>query len=173
MGRCARHIEGRAILYADQMTDSMRQAIGETNRRRAKQEAYNREHNITPHSIVKSVDMQLARIIDADYITVPSYDAAVGDITTEEQLLEAIAQLEVQMRQAAKNFEFEHAAALRDRIRTLKQRDLGLLSSGEAPAIMPPQPTVQDKVARADSENVPGQPTAKPTAARVRPRRSS
>jgi len=173
MGRCARHIEGRAILYADQMTDSMRQAIGETNRRRAKQEAYNREHNITPQSIVKSVDMQLARIIDADYITVPSYDAAVGDITTEEQLLEAIAQLEVQMRQAAKNFEFEHAAALRDRIRALKQRDLGLLASAEAPAIMPPQPTARDKVSGAESENVPGRPTAKPAAARVRPRRSS
>jgi len=172
MGRCARHIEGRAILYADQMTDSMRQAIGETNRRRAKQEAYNREHNITPQSIVKSVDMQLARIIDADYITVPSYDAAVGDITTEEQLLEAIAQLEVQMRQAAKNFEFEHAAALRDRIRALKQRDLGILTSAEAPAIMPPQPTVRDKVPGADSENVPDRPTAKPAAARVRPRRS-
>ena len=60
MGRCARHLEGRAILYADRMTDSMRQAIGETSRRRAKQEAYNRENNITPQSIIKSVDMQLA-----------------------------------------------------------------------------------------------------------------
>ncbi len=65
MGRCARHIEGRAILYADHMTDSMRQAIGETSRRRAKQQAYNRENNITPQSIVKSVDMQLAAIIEA------------------------------------------------------------------------------------------------------------
>jgi excinuclease ABC subunit B len=76
MGRCARHIEGRAILYADRMTDSMRQAIGETNRRRAKQQAYNRENNITPQSIVKSVDMQLARIVEADYVTVPADDAA-------------------------------------------------------------------------------------------------
>ena len=69
MGRCARHIEGRAILYADVMTDSMRQAIDETDRRRAKQVAYNREHNITPQSIIKSVDMQLARIVEADYVT--------------------------------------------------------------------------------------------------------
>ncbi len=86
MGRCARHIEGRAILYADRMTDSMRQAIGETNRRRAKQQAYNRENNITPQSIIKSVDMQLARIVEADYVTIPADDAAIGDITNEEQL---------------------------------------------------------------------------------------
>jgi len=173
MGRCARHIEGRAILYADQMTDSMRQAIGETNRRRAKQEAYNREHNITPQSIVKSVDMQLARIVDADYITVPSYDAAVGDITTEEQLLEAIAQLELQMRQAAKNFEFEQAAALRDRIRALKQRDLGVIASAEAPASAPPQPTVAENVSGANSQSLPARPATKPAAARARPQRSS
>src|SRR5579859_5672920 len=74
IGRCARHIEGRAILYADVMTDSMRQAIGETNRRRAKQTAYNRENNITPQSIIKSVDMQLAAIVEADYVTVPIED---------------------------------------------------------------------------------------------------
>ena len=134
MGRCARHIEGRAILYADHMTDSMRQAIGETNRRRAKQQAYNREHNITPQSIVKSVDMQLARIVDADYITVPAEDTAIGEITSEEQLVQVIKQLETQMRDAAKNFEFERAAALRDRIRALKQRDLGVISSTDAPA---------------------------------------
>ena len=172
MGRCARHIEGRAILYADQMTDSMRQAIGETNRRRAKQEVYNREHNITPQSIVKSVDMQLARIIDADYITVPSYDA-VGDITTEEQLLEAIRKLEAQMRQAAKNFEFEQAAALRDRIRALKQRDLGVIASAEPPAIAAPEPTVAENASASDSENLPARPTAKPAAARARPGRFS
>src|SRR6202161_2431320 len=71
IGRCARHLEARAILYADTMTDSMRQAIGETDRRRAKQEAYNREHNITPESIIKSGDMQLARIGAADYISAP------------------------------------------------------------------------------------------------------
>src|SRR6201988_3816244 len=129
MGRCARHLEGRAILYADRMTDSMRQAIGETNRRRAQQEAYNREHNITPQSIVRSVDMQLARIVEADYLTVPAEDAVIGNISTEHELLQAITQLESQMREAAKNFEFERAAALRDRIRSLKQRDLGAIFS--------------------------------------------
>jgi excinuclease ABC subunit B len=140
MGRCARHLEGRAILYADRMTDSMRQAIGETNRRRAKQQAYNRENNITPQSIVKSVDMQLARIVEADYVTVPADDAAIGDITNEEQLQKAIVQLETQMREAAKNFEFERAAALRDRIRALKQRDLGVIATTEVATTIDPVP---------------------------------
>ncbi len=138
MGRCARHLEGRAILYADRMTDSMRQAIGETNRRRAKQQAYNRENNITPQSIVKSVDMQLARIVEADYVTVPADDTVIGDITNEEQLQKAIVQLETQMREAAKNFEFERAAALRDRIRALKQRDLGVIATTEVAATIDP-----------------------------------
>ena len=129
IGRCARHLEARAILYADTMTDSMVQAIGETNRRRAKQEAYNREHNITPLSIIKSVDMQLARIVEADYVTVPLDDVIIGDVSTEAELVHAIAQLEAQMREAAKNFDFERAAALRDRIRALKQRDLGAIFS--------------------------------------------
>jgi len=135
MGRCARHIEGRAILYADTMTDSMRQAIGETSRRRAKQEAYNIEHNITPQSIIKSVDMQLAAIVEADYVTVPLEDATIGEISNEEQLTKAIAQLEAQMRQAAKSFEFERAASLRDRIRLLRQRDLGLIPATSTPAL--------------------------------------
>ena len=132
MGRCARHIEGRAILYADVMTDSMRQAIGETNRRRAKQTAYNRENNITPQSIIKSVDMQLAAIVEADYVTVPLDDAPLGEIRNEEQLAAAIVQLETQMREAAKKFEFERAAALRDKIRVLKQRDLSPLFDAAA-----------------------------------------
>jgi excinuclease ABC subunit B len=138
MGRCARHIEGRAILYADRTTDSMRQAIGETSRRRAKQEAYNRDHNITPLSIVKSVDMQLARIVEADYITVPADEVPVGDITSKHDLQQAIVQLETQMREAAKSFEFERAASLRDRIRSLKQRDLGVIAATEVPSLASP-----------------------------------
>ncbi|MGB6876353.1 MAG: helicase-related protein, partial [Candidatus Acidiferrales bacterium] len=127
MGRCARHLGARAILYADVMTDSMRQAIGETNRRRAKQLAYNQENNITPQSITKSVDMQLAAIVEADYVTIPAEDSGIGEIQNEEQLRAALTQLESQMREAAKKFEFERAAAFRDRIRLLKQRDLGPL----------------------------------------------
>ncbi|HWF37863.1 MAG TPA: excinuclease ABC subunit UvrB [Candidatus Acidoferrales bacterium] len=135
IGRCARHIEGRAILYADRTTDSMRQAIGETNRRRAKQQAYNAENNITPQSIRKAVDMQLAAIVEADYITVPADESAVGDISNEEQLQKAIVLLEAQMREAAKNFEFERAASLRDKIRALKQRDLGVISETQLPLL--------------------------------------
>ena len=71
MGRAARHLRGKAILYADRHTDSMQQAIGETNRRRAKQVQYNQENGITPESIIKPVDMALAAIVEADYVTVP------------------------------------------------------------------------------------------------------
>ncbi|HKV22966.1 MAG TPA: excinuclease ABC subunit UvrB [Candidatus Acidoferrum sp.] len=128
IGRCARHIEGRAILYADRRTGSMNEAIDETNRRRAKQLAYNVENNITPSSIIKSVDMDLARIVEADYVTIPAdeseLDAAASKIKNEKQLAELLQQLETQMREAAKKFEFERAAQLRDRIRSLKQKDL-------------------------------------------------
>jgi excinuclease ABC subunit B len=134
IGRCARHVEGRAILYADRMTGSMAQAIEETNRRRAKQVAYNDANHITPMSIIKSVDMKLAAIVEADYVTVPIEDFAGADITNEAKLGEVLAQLENQMREAAKKFEFERAAALRDRIRALKQRDLsGFFSAATEP----------------------------------------
>jgi excinuclease ABC subunit B len=139
IGRCARHIEGRAILYADRRTDSMNQAIDETNRRRAKQITFNKENNITPMSIVKSVDMELARIVEADYVSVPlddkTLDAAAAGIKNEQQLAELLQQLEKQMREAAKKFEFERAAQLRDRIRSLKQKDLlGIFSREPAAA---------------------------------------
>jgi excinuclease ABC subunit B len=139
MGRCARHLSGRAILYADTRTGSMNQAISETNRRREKQLAYNKENNITPESIVKSVDMELARIVEADYVTIPldeaALDTATASVKSEQQLAELLKQLEGQMREAAKKFEFEKAAQLRDRIRGLKQRDLsGLFSTEKASA---------------------------------------
>ena len=139
MGRCARHVSGRAILYADTRTGSMNQAISETNRRRDKQLAYNKENNITPESIVKSVDMELARIVEADYVTIPideaALDTATANVKSEQQLAELLKQLESQMREAAKKFEFEKAAQLRDRIRGLKQRDLsGLFSTEKASA---------------------------------------
>jgi excinuclease ABC subunit B len=128
MGRCARHLSGKAILYADTRTNSMNEAIAETNRRRDKQREYNKANNITPQSIVKGVDMELARIVEADYVTVPldeaKLDAAASNVRSEAQLAELLHQMETQMRDAAKKFEFEKAAQLRDRIRSLKQQDL-------------------------------------------------
>jgi len=135
VGRCARHVEGRAILYADRRTDSMNAAIGETYRRRAKQMEYNTENGITPQSIIKSVDMELAHIVEADYVTIPldtaELDATVSKVQSEKQLAELLEQMEGQMREAAKKFEFEKAAQLRDRIRTLKQQDLAGLFGRE------------------------------------------
>jgi excinuclease ABC subunit B len=136
IGRCARHVEGRAILYADRRTDSMNEAISETNRRRAKQVSYNKENGITPQSIVKGVDMELAHIVEADYVTVPldtaGIDAAASSIKNEAQLADLLKQLETQMREAAKKFEFEKAAQLRDRIKSLKQQDVsGLFGKPE------------------------------------------
>jgi excinuclease ABC subunit B len=135
IGRCARHINGRAILYADRVTGSMHQAMDETDRRRAKQLAYNEAHGITPQSIVRPVDMRLAGIVNADYVTVPIDDPVPENITTAGELRQAIASLETQMREAAKKFEFERAAALRDRMRTLQQRQLsGLFAVEDSPA---------------------------------------
>ena len=139
IGRCARHVEGRAILYADVRTKSMNEAISETNRRRAKQMAYNKDNNITPQSIIKGVDMELAHIVEADYVTVPldalAVDAAAAAVKSEAELAELLAQLETQMREAAKKFEFEKAAQLRDKIKALKQQDLaGLFSKDQGAA---------------------------------------
>jgi len=123
MGRAARHLRGKAILYADRHTDSMQQAMGETNRRRAKQVQYNQENGITPESIIKPVDMALASIVEADYVTVP-LESEDDDAATGDQLEELIKTLETRMREAAKQFEFEKAAQLRDRIKGLREKGL-------------------------------------------------
>jgi len=120
MGRAARNLHGKAILYADRMTQSMTQAISETNRRRAKQTRYNEENGITPESIIRPVDMALASIVAADYVTVPA--ELPEEAVTPDQLEELTKNLENQMREAAKQFEFEKAAQLRDRIKALKEK---------------------------------------------------
>ena len=122
IGRAARHLNGRAILYADNMTDSMKQAIGETSRRRALQMQYNEDNGITPQSIVKPVDMNLVNVAEADYWT-PSLDApeSFANAAARDEFL---AKLEAQMREAAQKFEFERAAILRDKIREVKQREV-------------------------------------------------
>jgi excinuclease ABC subunit B len=124
MGRAARHLEGRAILYADRMTDSMRRAIDETDRRRTIQSAYNEEHGITPQSIISKVDMGLAQILKAEYGEVAIEETeGLPEFTTQEQLDQYIAKLETEMRESAKKFEFEKAAKLRDTIKDLRTKE--------------------------------------------------
>src|SRR5580692_1310137 len=124
MGRAARHLEGRAILYADKMTDSMRRAIDETDRRRAIQTAYNEENGITPESIVRPLDMTLAGIVAADYADLTAGEGeGLPEFRTQEEVDAYIAKLESDMREAAKKFEFEKAAKLRDTIKELRTKE--------------------------------------------------
>jgi excinuclease ABC subunit B len=129
VGRAARNVNGRALMYADRVTDSMRTAISETDRRRTIQEAYNVEHGITPASIVKSIDDASMSVYERDYVTIGTTADDAGLFKTQSELDAHVAGLQVQMKAAASNLEFEKAAALRDRIKTLKSRELGLAGS--------------------------------------------
>jgi excinuclease ABC subunit B len=123
IGRAARHVRGRCILYGDVVTPSMAAAIRETERRRAIQQAWNEAHGITPESIVKEVDSPLAKLLDADYVTVPTrIEAAppeMRDLTLGE-LPSLLKRLREDMKAAARKLEFERAAELRDRVRALE-----------------------------------------------------
>ncbi|HUA57552.1 MAG TPA: excinuclease ABC subunit UvrB [Verrucomicrobiae bacterium] len=121
IGRAARHVEGHAILYADVMTDSMRKALSETDRRRKTQMEYNELNGIVPQSIVKPIDMSLVAVAEGDYVTVPIEEDEEVDNLTPEQRIRYIGELEEKMREAARKFEFEKAAQLRDRIKGLKE----------------------------------------------------
>jgi excinuclease ABC subunit B len=123
IGRAARNLNGLAVLYADKITDSLRNAIDETNRRRAIQQKYNEEHGIEPASIIKAVDSDLVKMANLDYVdfgvTLPKKTKL--DLAGEEDLDKAIARLTKEMKDAAKNLDFEKAAELRDRLRELKE----------------------------------------------------
>jgi excinuclease ABC subunit B len=124
MGRAARHLEGRAILYADRITDSMRRAMDETDRRRTVQRAYNEENGITPQSIVNTMDMGLAQILKAEYGDIAEEETAdLPEFASQAELDAYIAKLETTMREAAKKFEFEKAARLRDSIKELREKE--------------------------------------------------
>jgi excinuclease ABC subunit B len=123
IGRAARNVNGRAILYADRITDSMRQAMDETERRRLVQSEYNEEHGITPTSIIRSADMSLAKILKAEYAEIEEESEEMPEIASQEQLDAHIAKLETEMREAAKKFEFEKAAKLRDTIKEMRTKE--------------------------------------------------
>jgi excinuclease ABC subunit B len=124
IGRAARNLNGRAILYADVVTQSIRRAVDETNRRRAIQVAYNVENNITPESIIKPIDSTLVAIAEADYITVAIEPEEPVEQLTQEQRAKLMKELEEQMREAAKKFDFEKAAQLRDRLKAVKSSEV-------------------------------------------------
>jgi excinuclease ABC subunit B len=124
MGRAARHLEGKAILYADKVTDSMRRALDETNRRRAIQTAYNEENGIVPQSVISKVDMGLAQILKAEYGDVEAEASLEApEFASQEELDSYIAKLEGEMRESARKFEFERAAKLRDSIKELRDKE--------------------------------------------------
>jgi excinuclease ABC subunit B len=120
IGRAARHVNGRAILYADVHTDSMKHAMAETERRRRVQEAYNDEHGITPASIIKNIDNVLGSIYERDYVTIPKAEDERSKFKSQAELDAFMTGLERDMRAAAANLEFERAASLRDRLKRLR-----------------------------------------------------
>ena len=130
MGRAARNVRGRAILYADKITDSMRNAMNETERRRRVQEAYNVEHGITPESIIKDIDGVLSSVYERDYLTVPVVPDERDQFKTQAELEAHVAGLEKDMRAAAHNMEFELAASLRDRVKRLRSPAPALQTAG-------------------------------------------
>lgn len=126
IGRAARNAEGRVVLYADRMTDSLRKALEETERRRTKQMAWNAEHGITPTTIKRQIADVMQSVYEQDYVTV---EAVEGDASAQfigSNLRATIADLEKRMRAAAADLEFEEAARLRDEIKRMEALDLGL-----------------------------------------------
>ncbi|MEQ1909440.1 MAG: excinuclease ABC subunit UvrB [Vicinamibacterales bacterium] len=125
-GRAARNLNGRVIMYAERVTDSMRMAIDETSRRRAIQSAYNTEHGITPQSIVKQIDEVMSSVYERDYMSPMLVRDGAEVFRTQADLDKHLAGLQEKMRGAAANLDFEKAAALRDDIARLRNADLGL-----------------------------------------------
>ena len=125
-GRAARNLSGKVIMYADRVTNSMKMAIDETDRRRAIQEEYNKQHNITPVSVIKGIQKTLYEISEADYYTIPAVKESSDEYIQEDKLAAKLKSLEKEMKDAAKKLEFERAAELRDKIRSLKERCVGI-----------------------------------------------
>ncbi len=125
-GRAARNLNGRVVMYADTVTDSMRAALTEMARRRERQEAWNLEHGITPASVSRDIDGVLSSVYERDYVTVPAAEPPGPTYRTQAEIDERIAALQKEMRAAAANLEFERAATLRDQVRDLRKREIGV-----------------------------------------------
>jgi excinuclease ABC subunit B len=126
IGRAARNVSGTVLMYADRVTDSMQRAIGETNRRRAAQEAYNREHGITPQTIQKAIATPWAEVAEADYVDLGGVAEEAEEYVSLKDIPKRVAALQKEMRDAAGKLEFERAAELRDRIQKLQAQELAL-----------------------------------------------
>jgi excinuclease ABC subunit B len=126
-GRAARNVNGRVIMYADTMTASMKSAIAETERRRALQAAYNEEHGITPESVVRAIEDVMSSVYERDYST-PAVREPRDSFRTQAEIDAEIARLDVEMKSAAANLDFERAASIRDTVKSLRSRELGLTS---------------------------------------------
>ncbi len=125
-GRAARNISGRVIMYAETMTASMKSAISETERRRALQGTYNEEHGITPESVVRAIEDVMSSVYERDYSTAPAIREPHDHFRTQAGIDAEIARLEVEMKSAAANLDFERAASIRDTVKSLRSRELGL-----------------------------------------------